>query len=163
MKTLSPVARRLLKSLAALVLFNYANAGAQTQQEHVHNMSHSVMPFDMAKTVHIFKMTDSGGVLRVIVKDKSYADQVGLIQQHLGAEAARFRRGDYGDAATLHGADMPGLRELELGARSVKVSYFILPDGAEIRWVTADAHLRTAIHRWFGAQLSEHGADARAE
>lgn len=28
---------------------------------------------------------------------------------------------------------------------------------------TQDRHLLTAIHRWFGAQLSEHGADARAE
>jgi hypothetical protein len=26
-----------------------------------------------------------------------------------------------------------------------------------------DLRLLTALHRWFGAQLSEHGADARAE
>ena len=74
-------------SIAALVLLDSIGVVAQTPQEHVHNMSHSVMPFDMAKTVHIFKVTESGGVQRVLVKDKSYADQVILFQKHLREEA----------------------------------------------------------------------------
>ena len=121
------------------------------------------MPFDVGKTVHIFKMTESGGVERVIIRDKTYADQVVLIQQHLRKEAHQFQRGDYSDPATLHGASMPGLRDLQLGARRVKVSYADLSDGVEITFKTSDLHLLTAIHRWFGAQLSEHGADAKAE
>ena len=48
------------KSISVLLLLDYGGAIAQTQQEHVHNMSHSVMPFDVAKIVHIFKMTESG-------------------------------------------------------------------------------------------------------
>ena len=148
-------------SIAVLLLINCGSATAQTQQEHVHNMSHGVMPFDVAKTMHIFKMTESGGVERVIVKDKTYADQVVLIQQHLRKEADRFQHGDYSDPATLHGASMPGLRDLQLGARRVKVSYSDLSDGAEITFKTSDLHLLTAIHRWFGAQLSEHGGDAK--
>jgi hypothetical protein len=43
------------------------------------------------------------------------------------------------------------------------VTYSELRDGAEIAFKTADPRLLTAIHRWFGAQLSEHGADAKAE
>ena len=155
--------RFFVTSIAVLLLFNCSSVTAQTQQEHVHSMSHSVMPFDMAKTVHIFKMTESRGVQRVIVKDRSYADQVMLIQQHLREEAGRFQHGDYSDPATLHGANMPGLKELQLGAQRVKVSYADLPDGAVITFETTDPHLLTAIHRWFGAQLSEHGADAKAE
>jgi hypothetical protein len=58
---------------------------------------------------------------------------------------------------------MPGLRELESGASRIKVSYTPLAAGGEIAFTTADVRLLTAIHRWFGAQLSEHGADARAE
>jgi hypothetical protein len=58
---------------------------------------------------------------------------------------------------------MPGLRELQAGAAGVKVSYADLPSGAEITFETTDPRLLTALHRWFGAQLSEHGADARAE
>ena len=60
---------------------------AQTTQEHVHHMGASVMPFDLAKTTHIFRMTDTGGVQRVIVKTASETDQIAMIQQHLKHEA----------------------------------------------------------------------------
>ncbi len=136
---------------------------AETPQEHVHDMAHGVMPFDMTKTVHIFRMTESGGVQTVIAKDPAAADQVALIQQHLRHEAEMFQHGNYSDPATLHGESMPGLKEVQAGAARIKVSYAALPSGAAITFETTDLHLLTAIHRWFGAQLSEHGADARAE
>jgi len=136
---------------------------AQTRQEHVHHMGHEVMPFDLAKTTHIFRMTDSGGVQRVVVKDETAMDQVDMIRQHLKHESESFRRGDYSDPAMLHGAEMPGLKDLQAGAAKIEVSYTALPNGAEIEFKTTDHHLQTAIHRWFGAQLSEHGADAVAE
>jgi hypothetical protein len=120
------------------------------------------MPFDVTKTVHIFTMTESGGVERVVVKDPADVHQVMLIREHLRKEAARFAQGDYSDPASLHGADMPGLKELQAGAKRVKVSYAESRDGAAITFETADRHLLTAVHRWFGAQLSEHGADAKA-
>jgi hypothetical protein len=155
--------RPFAATLSVLVLFNCGSVIAQTPQEHVHGMSHSVMPFDMAKTVHVFKMTESGGIQRVIVKDGSDAGQVTLIRAHLREEAGRFQHGDFSDPAKLHGVTMPGLKELLLGAQRVKISYSDLPGGAEITFETTDPHLLTAIHRWFGAQLSEHGADAKAE
>ncbi|MGD8325254.1 MAG: hypothetical protein PVF50_12890 [Gammaproteobacteria bacterium] len=136
---------------------------AQTTQEQVHRMAHTVMPFEMSETIHIFRMTESGGVQTVVVRDARAADQISFIQQHLRHESERFQRGDYSDPAALHGTDMPGLSELRAGASSVEVSYTDLPMGGEIRFETTDLHLLTAIHRWFGAQLSEHGADARAE
>jgi hypothetical protein len=154
--------RVFVTSVVFLVALNCRGVIAQTPQEHVHSMSHSVMPFEMAKTIHVFKMTDTGGVQRVVLKD-SNTDQVVLIQEHLRHEAARFQRGDYSDPAKLHGVAMPGLNELQLGAQRVKVSYSDLPNGAEITFKTTDLKLLTAIHRWFGAQLSEHGADAKAE
>ena len=145
------------------VLIISANLYAETRQEHVHNMAHIVMPFDMSKTVHIFKMTESGGVQKVIAKDPGATDQIMLIQQHLQNEAKRFQQGDYSDPAKLHGADMPGLKDLQTGASRIKVSYAALPSGAKITFETTDLNLLTALHRWFGAQLSEHGADARSE
>lgn len=149
--------------MAVMSLFNAVSVNAQTHQEHVHNMSHSVMPFEMAKTLHIFKMTESGGVQTVVVKDIGDTNQIALIQHHLHMESEMFQHGDYSDPASLHGADMPGLKELHIGASSIKVSYTALPNGGEITFETTDLHLLTALHRWFGAQLSEHGADARAE
>jgi len=145
------------------MLINSAALFAQSRQERVHQMAHDVMPFDIAKTVHIFKMTETGGVQSVIAKDPGAADQIALIQQHLQHEAEKFKRGDYSDPAKLHGAGMPGLKELQAGASRIKVSYAALPQGAEIKFETSDLHLLTALHRWFGAQLSEHGADARSE
>ena len=154
---------RSAKMITNLLLLGGATVFAQTPQEHVHQMAHSVMPFEMSKTVHIFKMTESGGVQRVIAKDADDTDQIALIQQHLKHEAGKFQHGDYSDPAMLHGTDMPGLKELQAGASDIKVSYTALTVGAEITFETTDLHLLTAIHRWFGAQLSEHGADARAE
>jgi len=149
-------------AILVLVLSICVNAAAQTPQEHVHDQSHAVMPFDMTKTVHVFTMTESGGIERVIVKDERDHRQVMLIRQHLRKEAARFSEGDYSDPASLHGASMPGLKELRAGRKRVAVSYADVPDGAQVTFRTTDSHLLTAIHRWFGAQLSEHGADARA-
>ena len=146
-----------------LVLICSANLYAESQQEYVHNMAHTVMPFDMSKTVHIFKMTESGGVQKVIAKDPGATDQITLIQQHLQHEAERLQQGDYSDPAKLHGADMPGLKDLQAGASRIKVSYAALPSGAEIAFETTHLHLLTALHRCFGAQLSEHGADAVSE
>lgn len=160
----SPWIARSAAACAALLLsLAGAVAWAQTQQQHVHRMSPSVMPFDVSKTVHVFRMTESGGVQRVVARDPAASDQVALIRQHLQHEAMRFQQGDYADPAALHGADMPGLRELRSGAASIKVTYATVPAGAQITFETRDLGLVTAIHRWFGAQLSEHGADARAE
>lgn len=154
---------RLAKVAAALVLFSTVVVFAQTRQEHIHQMAHSVMPFDMSKTVHIFKMTESGGMMRVVAKDSGAAEQISFIQQHLQHEAEQFQKGNYSDPATLHGANMAGLKELQEGASHLKVPYSALPNGAEITFETKDIHLLTAVHRWFGAQLSEHGADAKPE
>lgn len=151
------------KIMAALLLLYSSMAFAQTPQERVHAMSHNVMPFDMSKTIHIFKMTESGGIERIVVRDTRFADQIPLIRRHLEHEARKFQRGDYSDPAKLHGSDMPGLKELEANASQISISYSELPKGAQITFKTKSLRLLTAIHRWFGAQLSEHGADAKAE
>lgn len=153
---------RLAAAAALLALANLAPA--QTVQEHVHHGGHEVMPFDLARTVHVFRMTEDGGTQKVVLRgEASDPDQVRMIQHHLEMEAAQFQRGNFGDPAHLHGAAMPGLKELQAGAPRMHITYRALPDGGEIRFRTNDLHLVTAVHRWFGAQLSEHGADARAE
>ena len=158
----SGLAKFAVAAVAAL-LFLSSTTHAATPQERVHRMSHQVMPFEMSKTIHVFKMTVSGGVQQVLVRDPNETDQIALIRQHLQHEAEKFKRGDYSDPARLHGADMPGLAELQANPFAVEVSYSELPAGGQISFKTDDLRILTAIHRWFGAQLSEHGADARAE
>ena len=148
---------------AIIQLFAHSGTLAETKQQRVHHMSHHVMPFDMSKTIHVFRMTESGGVQKVLARDPSETDQILLIRQHLSHEAEKFGRGDYSDPTKLHGADMPGLAELRSNPSKVKVSYSELPAGAQLTFEAKNLSTITAIHRWFGAQLSEHGADARAE
>ena len=149
--------------MVAILLLNSSMVFAQTKQERVHAMSHSVMPFNISKTLHIFKVTESGGIEKIVVRNPRDADQVTLIRRHLAREAGKFQRGDYSDPVKLHGPNMPGLKELEAGASQIEVAYSELPEGAQITFKTKSLRLLTAIHRWFGAQLSEHCADAKAE
>ena len=118
------------------------------------------MPFDLAKTQHIFQMTENGGIQQVVVKNKKDTDQISLIRQHLMHEAMQFQSGNYSDPTSLHGATMPGISELSKNATKIRIEYSEVPDGAQIAFQTNDIHLITAIHRWFGAQLSDHGSDA---
>lgn len=149
---------------AALGACANARAGTgPTRQQHVHDHAHQVMPFDIARVEHVFRMTSSGGSMRVVLRTPDDAAQLPGIRSHLRELAASFSRGDYGKPGHLHGEAMPGLAELRKGAGDVKVDYAELADGAEIRLHASDLELVTAVHRWFGAQLSEHGADARAE
>lgn len=158
--------RRACVVVTAAVFLSLAGVSsgfAQTIQQHVHEMSHDVMPFDMAKTLHIFRMTEFGGIEQVVIRDPEYRDQIALIRQHLKHEAVKFQHGDYADPIRLHGANMPGVHELEQNPSQINVSYEELPNGAQLVFKTQGVALLTAVHRWFGAQLSEHGADARAE
>ena len=131
-----------------------------SRQAMIHQRGSLVMPFDLDKTVHVFKRTKEGGVQQVRAKDPDDREQIRLIRQHLRDEAQRFARGDFGDPATLHGHDMPGLQVLERSAGALEVSYKDLSDGAEIAYKARDPEVLGAIHQWFGAQLHDHGADA---
>lgn len=154
---------RAVVAVACTLIPLGAASTAEPVQQQVHQASHEVMPFDVAKTVHVFRMTERGGTQRVVIRDPAFAGEVTAIRRHLRDEAARFQAGDFSDPAHLHGAAMPGLKELGAGASRLRVSYRELPDGAEISFDTGELALLTAVHRWFGAQLSEHGADAMAE
>ena len=133
------------------------------RQEIVHLMGQTVMPFDLTKTFHVFQMTDNGGIQKIVAKDGSDKEQIALIRQHLQHEAVNFSSGNYADPQTLHGNNMPGIKELEAGASKVSVQFESLNDGAQIVFATNDQSLITAIHKWFGAQLSDHGTDAMSK
>ena len=130
------------------------------RQAMIHDMGSQVMPFDLTKTTHVFKMTVTGGLQQVIAKDPADTAQIGLIQQHVQHEAILFRSGDFSDPTALHGGNMPGVNELTAGVAQISIEYAVLPNGAQITFTTHDLNLVTALHQWFGAQLSDHGQDA---
>jgi hypothetical protein len=152
----------VLGTIGILFWAGWLNVPQANHQAMIHDMSSQVMPFDLSQTTHIFEMTENGGIQQVIAKDPSDSAQVALIQQHIEHEIMLFGGGDFSDPMSLHGGDMPGVKELSAGAAQINVEYVALPDGAQITFTTDDLHLITEIHRWFGAQLSDHGADAIA-
>lgn len=133
---------------------------AITRQDEIAAKSRQVMPFDLDRTTHRFTETATGGVQTVVADDPAETPQIKLIRDHLAEEAAGFREGDYGDPASIHGGDMPGLRELEEGHSRIDIRYTDLPAGAQITYATTDASLITALHSWFDAQVTDHGSHA---
>jgi hypothetical protein len=61
---------------------------------------------------------------------------------------------------STRGVTMVAAGSAAAGPDGLRVVYDSLPDGARIKFSTDDPILVTAVHRWFGAQLSDHGADA---
>ena len=140
-----------------------ALAFQETRQEEIAEKGAEVMPFDLEKTTHIFDKTETGGVQKVVADDPNDAEQVALIREHLEEEAAAFRRGDLSDPSEIHGEQMPGLKDLEAGAKEMDIRYSGLPDGAQIEYETSDPALVAALHDWFNAQVSDHGDHAQGE
>jgi hypothetical protein len=120
-----------------------------------------VMPFDLKKTQHIFNKTNTGGVQQVFVRDSSNSQQIAMIRQHLTKITQDFSRGDFSAPAKIHGADMPGLAELRNAKPGqLRVEYKDIKDGGEIIYSSTDQGLIAGIHKWFDAQLADHGPDA---
>lgn len=142
-----------------LISRNEQQALAARQAE-IAARSRQVMPFDLDHTTHHFAKAATGGVQTVTSDDPADAQQVKLIREHLTAEAARFSRGEYGDPASIHGGDMPGLRDLEQGRARIHIRYTEAPAGARIAYTTPDASLVKALHAWFDAQITDHGQHA---
>jgi hypothetical protein len=150
----------VIGTLGVLSWMGWLTLPQASPQVVVHNMGDEVMPFDLGQTTHIFEMTESGGIQQVIADDPSDSEQVALIQQHIQHEVILFSAGDFSDPSSLHGDEMPGVKELSADAAKVNIEFTALSKGAQITFTTQEPHLITAIHRWFGAQLSDHGADA---
>lgn len=154
--------RRWVHQVTCIRVARDAASAAPSRAAMIHQHGAMVMPFDLSATRHIFEMTVRGGIQQVVLRTGADSAQLPLIRRHLREEARRFGAGDFSDPMRLHGADMPGVRELAAAAARLRVSYAELPDGAQITFEAADPALVTAVHRWFGAQLSDHGADAVA-
>ncbi|MCB0088413.1 MAG: hypothetical protein KDE54_10915 [Caldilineaceae bacterium] len=130
------------------------------RQVEVATQGAEVMPFDLDKTTHIFEKLDNGGLQQVIVDEPGDTEQIALIRQHLAEEAERFAQGNFHDPSMIHGEAMPGLHELVMGAAKIHIEYSEIAEGGQILYTTDDTELVDAIHAWFDAQVSDHGAHA---
>ena len=132
------------------------------RQNMIHSRSPMVMPFDMNKVTHYFIKTDNGGVLEINSKDLNDQTQISLIREHLKKEKILFSNADFRDPKTLHGKNMPGLKILSESGKKYEVEYKELPAGASLTFGSKDSSVVDAIHKWFDAQLKDHGKDAKS-
>lgn len=137
------------------------SSGLAQRRKEVASKGSLVMPFDLTRTRHVFIDRPNGGVQTVTALDPRDRRNISLIHHHLREEVKRFKRGDFGDPAEIHGADMPGLEELRQGAQRIKIRYEQLPDGGRIHYVTDDPALVRGVHTWFRAQSMDHDAEHR--
>ena len=121
------------------------------------------MPFSLKATTHVFTKTPEGGIQRVVAKSAADEQQVKLVREHLRDIQTQFLNGDFSGPTHIHGAEMPGLADLKTAKPGqIAIDYKAVPAGAELTYRTSDPKLASALHRWFDAQLSDHGADAMA-
>lgn len=136
-------------------------ADAQRKSQ-VSELGKDVMPFSLPATTHFFSKTAEGGVQQVVAKKANDTDQVKLVRQHLKEIRTQFLKGDFSGPGHIHGTDMPGLDELrQAKPGQVAIAYKDVKSGAELSYKTANPSLVIALHKWFDAQLSDHGNDAK--
>lgn len=141
---------------AGYALGAHHNQAATTAERAMADRAASVMPFDLNATTHSFTKTDVGGVEQIAVNNPADQTDIALIRHHLRYEADQFARGDYTDPATIHGAGMPGLHDLETNAQRIQIRYQEIPTGAGITYSATDPALITALHTWFDTQTHDH-------
>jgi hypothetical protein len=133
---------------------------AQRQAE-VAKRGPDVMPFSLKDTTHVFTKSNHGGTQRVIAKDVSDPTQTRLVREHLREIQGQFLGADFSGPSHVHGNEMPGLSQLKAAQPGqLSIEYQDLPGGAELTYQTSNSNLVAALHRWFDAQLVDHGADA---
>jgi hypothetical protein len=151
-----------LPVLVAAVTLPALAADAPRQAE-VAKRGADVMPFSLKATTHIFAKTADGGTQRVVAKNAADEQQIRRVREHLRDIRSQFLEGDFSGPGHIHGADMPGLAELRSSKPGqLSIEYQDVKAGAELAYRTADPKMVAALHQWFDAQLSDHGADAMA-
>ena len=159
MKTLIAILTLCLAGAACVP----AQAADAERQAEVARRGTDVMPFDRVATLHVFTKTPEGGVQRVVARRAGDATQVRLVRRHLREIRAQFLKGDFSAPAHIHGDAMPGLAALQAaGPGKIAIDYREVSAGAQLTYRTKDENLAQALHEWFDAQLSDHGADAMA-
>ena len=159
MRLKSPIAACGVLSL--LFSTDLAAAADPQRQSEVAARGAEVMPFKLDATTHVFTKTATGGLQQVVAKDPKDSEQIAMIRVHLGQIAQAFQRRDFSGPTQTHDAQMPGLAKLKAaGPGELTIRYRELANGAQVEYSSRSPEVITAIHEWFDAQLSDHGADA---
>ncbi len=164
-----PLSKHGIYAVAGLLLFvslmissvHALGSSKEKRLDEVAERGANIMPFGLEKTTHVFSKTAGGGIQQVVAKDKSDAEQIRLIRNHLLEISEAFKQRNFSNPEDIHGEDMPGLAELRMaGPDQITIEYSTLADGAQIKYASKLSRFIKAIHQWFDAQLSDHARHA---
>lgn len=138
-----------------------AIAAAIERQAEVAERGKDIMPFNITATTHIFTKTAAGGVQGVVAKNAADTVQIKSVRAHLQSIKQQFLNGDFSGPSHIHGTDMLGLDELRSAKPGqITIGYRDVDGGAELEYRTSAPVMVAALHKWFDAQVADHGADA---
>jgi hypothetical protein len=145
--------------VAGLLIFSASALAVEHASPKQNNAA--VLPYPAEQTVQTFSKTVHGGVQHVVAKAAGNVQLVKAIQSHLLKIAGDFRKGDFSVTERLHGSDMPGLAQLKKAEQGdIRFDYKSLDNGGQIHYSSEYPQYVQALHEWFDAQASEHGAAA---
>ena len=153
--------KRIALLTCILIVAGCGKPSEPTRQEAVAERGTEVMPFDLDRSTHVFEKREDGG-LQQVYSDDGDAVEIEQIRAHLSEIAGKFVAGDFHEPAMIHGHDMPGLHALAMGHEQLEITYSEIENGGQIVYASAETELVEAIHKWFDAQLADHGDHAQS-
>jgi hypothetical protein len=115
-----------------------------------------VMGFDHTKTMHHFRLTESGGVIDVSANDPEDAASRDAIRTHLAHIAALFAEGDFEAPMLIHDRVPPGVPVMQRDEKSIRWTYEETSAGGRVLATTKDAAALSAIHEFLRFQIEDH-------
>lgn len=150
-----------LYSIGLLFFSTLAYAEEQASPQRMSEVQHQrqfQVPYATDQALETISKTVHGGVMHVISKTPDDAEQIKKIQDYLSNMASNFGKGDFSETERMHGADMPGLRQLKTAKTDdIRYEYKSLPNGAQIHFTTEYPQFVQALHEWLDAQAKDHG------
>ncbi len=117
---------------------------------------HPVMGFDLDKTAHHFRLTDTGGRIEVAATRESDATSVIEIRTHLRHIAHAFAEGRFEAPFATHGEVPPGVPAMQARKGAITYRYEEMKGGGRVVITTADAGALAAVHEFLRYQIREH-------
>jgi hypothetical protein len=106
---------------------------------------------------HHFLLSESGGTIRLEVKDARQVDDRARVREHLRAIARAFAAGDFSMPARIHDRVPPGAEAMKARTDVIRYTYSDTPRGGEVAIATSDKAALGAVHEFLRFQVDDHG------
>jgi hypothetical protein len=142
-----------------------AMPSGMTHEEHLEQMKDAelkqrgaaAMGFDQDAATHHFLITQKGGVIEVIAKNRSDAATRDAIRAHLKTIAREFADGNFARPVATH-AELPdGAADMQRLTAAIRYRYVDRPGGGRVEAIASTPEAIAAVHAFLRYQIQAHG------